>query len=156
MSEVFKRSEVTLGGVLPNQFGLITPARGLSGLAMQGVQLQASRRVNRLYDLGNTGQKRSFFLVGGPSEGQASVSHILGTAKVVGAFLDSYADICQVDENTLELSTQVSGCKGNLGGSKAKAKYCLVGGFGMSSQAEQATFLSQTQILFTGLDYEDV
>ncbi len=170
MPELFTRTEVDFGGAMHAQMGIITPKNGLSGVLMQNIQLNYAQQVTRLYELGNAGGKTKVYYVGGRAQGTMSVAHVVGPGVSIKAFYDNFGDVCKAGTNTCELNLTPNICgvgaasAAIAGGAAAAAvgatrvkytvKYCVLISVGVSVSAQDFVVNENSQLMFSGLEFD--
>lgn len=152
MSELFSRTEVDFGGAMSAQFGVVTPAGGLTGVLMQNVQLNYSQQVTRLYELGNAGMTTKVYYVGGRAQGTMGVAHVVGPGVSIKQFYDTFGDVCQAQSNTLQIDLTPNLCEGN-DRVAYDCKYCVLTSIGMSVAAQDFVINENSQLMFSGLEF---
>lgn len=173
MAELFSRTAVNFGGAFTAQNGLIVPNNGLTGVLMQNLQIQYAQMVNRLYELGQQGQKTNVYYVSGRSSGNLSAAHVIGPNVGMLTFYRNFSDVCQAQGNSLQiilepntcafngsstLSTTASGTAVAAAAGAADtvkqytAKFCVLQSIGLGVAAQDFIINSQAQLMFSGLD----
>lgn len=161
MADVFTRTEVDFGGAMHAQNGIIVPtANGMSGVLMQNIQLSYQQQVTRIYELGNRGAKSKVYYIGGRSQGTMGAAHVIGPGVSMKLFYDNFGDVCKARDNTcvIDLAPNSCGQLGpvNNGGGKYTAKYCVLVSIGMSVAAQDFVINENSQLMFSGLEFDDV
>lgn len=165
MAELFTRTEVDFGGAMHAQFGIIVASGGLTGVLMQNIQLSYQQQVTRLYELGNFGQKSKVYYVGGRAQGMLNVAHVVGPGVSIKRFYDTFGDVCRARNNTVQIDLSPNICGAGLIsdirsavglGPKAKyrAKFCVLMSVGMSVAAQDFVVNENSQLMFSGLEFE--
>jgi len=159
-NELFTRTETDFGGAMHAQFGIVTPANGLTGVLMQNIQLSYQQQVTRLYELGNKGVKSKVYYVGGRAQGSMSVAHVIGPGVSIKAFYDNFGDVCKAQTNTCEIDLSTNVCnQQNAGDVKPPrvaytVKYCVLVSIGMSVAAQDFVINENSQLMFSGLEFQ--
>jgi hypothetical protein len=157
MADVFKRTELQWGGAFAADRGIITPAAGLTGVLMQNLQLQYSQNITKIYELGNVGQKISVYMIGGRSQGQMTIAHIVGPKLVLKAFYDKFSDVCEAENNHIEIKLTRAQC-GPGGGSKTvkyKCKWCVLVQIGVSVSAQDLVINENSTLQFSNMEFNE-
>jgi hypothetical protein len=79
---------------------------------VQSVQMQYSRQVSRLFELGS---ENMYYNIGN-SEGQGAIQTIVGPSTTVSAALKSLGDPCQAVNNVVQFSGSSNVCGAGSGG----------------------------------------
>ena len=154
-NDVFQKTEVKFGGAMTADKGMFTSTSGLTGVLMQGLQLQYQQNVTRLYEIGNAGEKTNVYYVGGRAAGTFSVSHVIGPGVAMKAYYDSFSDVCNAGQNAIKFSLKPNVCGTNVNTEKAeyRAKYCVLVNVGLSVQASDFVVNQNSSMMFSGLEY---
>lgn len=75
------------------------------GLAIESSQYQYQQRVGKAYDV----TQPVVYVIRGRSEGNGAFQQIAGVRELTTEFLQTYGDVCSMDENSLVFSTR-TGC----------------------------------------------
>lgn len=152
----FAADKATLS--LPGTSG--TDLRDLTGFLVQNLQLQYSQQITKLYEVGGT----KIYYVGGRTQGQATLSRIVGPKALSKAFYDTYGDICKMSAtgNNIKFDIKGAECSGGAQGSgqaggatiNYTAKFCLITTVGFSVQAQDMLINESTTLMIGMLEYE--
>jgi len=172
-NEVFTRTEVDFGGAMHAQNGIIVPNAGLTGVLMQNIQLGYQQAVTRIYELGNRGGRTKVYYIGGRSQGTMGAAHVVGPGVSMKAFYDNFGDVCNAQNNTCVIDLAPNICGGGAGnaagnvvaqaanggngaGGRAKytAKYCVLVSLGVAVAAQDFVVNENSQLMFSGLEFE--
>lgn len=159
MADLFTRTEVDWGGAMHAQKGIIVPNRGLTGVLMQNFSLQYQQQVTRLYELGRSKEKTKVYYVGGRANGSLSAAHVIGPGVSMKTFYDNFGDVCKAQKNDCTIELTPSVCEENptpTSNLKYNAKYCVLVGIGLSVSASDFVINENSQLMFSGLDFESV
>lgn len=110
MSDIFNRTSDVFGGSFSADqarvtFPALTGGGSDAGLLMQNLQLSYQQSVTRLFEISSS----AIYYVGGRTQGNASVSRVMGPRKIASAFYQTYGDVCNAATNTLHFSLS-TGC----------------------------------------------
>jgi hypothetical protein len=175
MAEVFKRTELRFGGAFQADRGILTPNKGLNGVLMMNLQVNHTRQLSRMYDIGPVGATRAVYLIGGPTEGQMGVGHVAGPDVALAGFYDSFSDICEAETNTIQLELAKIGCGRVNGGLDAtgaltgvaavanstarvryKCKFCVLDNVGFQVSSETLLINERSALRFYNMEYEEL
>ena len=110
MADVFSR-DVSYGGAFSADGAKMTFAGFAAGLLIQQVQWQYQQNISRLYEVGSA----DVYLVAGRTQGQVSLSRVLGPMAIMPTFYTQYGNVCNAAGNLLSFSGQ-AGCGGVASG----------------------------------------
>jgi len=113
-TDVFSR-EVSYGGAFSADGVEITFTGFTAGMLVQNIQWQYQQAVTRLYEVGSP----DLYLVAGRTQGQCTVARVLGPTPILPSFYESYGDVCNAEDNSLDFSA-VAAC-GTNGGASAES-----------------------------------
>jgi hypothetical protein len=157
MADIFKNTQLQYGGSFAADRGLITPDSGLTGILMQNLQLTYAQNVTRIYEIGNAGEIPHVYYIGGRSQGNMSVAHIVGPAVVLSAFYNKFANVCNALTNDIQIQLTKAAC--NPGGGSVtityKAKFCVLIQIGMSVGAQDLVINESSQLMFSNLEFSE-
>lgn len=102
---------VTYGGSMAADGATITFDSKYTGILVQQLQWGYTQNITRLYDVTST----DIVLVSGRTQGQGSMTRVMGPSALAAAFFTKYGNVCYADTNTLTVETQAE-C-GTLGSS---------------------------------------
>lgn len=155
MADVFKNTTMAFGGAFAADKGVITRnvATGIDGVLMQQLQLQYSQQVTRVYELGTEGQAVNVYLVGGRSQGQATIGRIIGPKVMLKRFYEKFSDVCGAKDNDLQLRI-ANKCPGDAQASYT-CKYCVLTQIGVSLQANDLMINENSAVQFSNMEYSE-
>ena len=155
MPELFKKSEVKFGGAMTADKGMFTSTGGLTGVLMQGLNIQYQQNVTRLYEIGVENEVTNVYYVGGRSAGTLGVSHVIGPGVAMKAYYENFSDVCNADTNAIRFSMKpnVCGNKAQIEKAEYKAKFCVLVQVGLSVQAQDFVINQSSNMMFSGLEY---
>lgn len=158
MSDVFKRTEMRYGGTFAPDKGLLVPNKGLTGVLMQNLQVNHARQKSTIFDIGTSGQMRAVYYVGGPTQGNMTVGHVLGPDIAVSQFYDSFSDLCEVDDNSITLKLDKQQCGRNSNATSQNTytcKFCTLVNVGFSVDATNLMIREQSALDFIGMEIDE-
>lgn len=91
---------VTYGGAFSAEGATITFDKAYTGLLVQNLSWQYMQNITRLYDVTST----DIVLVSGRTQGQGSMSRVMGPSALAAAFFTRYGNVCYSETNTLTIS----------------------------------------------------
>lgn len=94
---------VTFGGAFNADGATITFDSKYTGLLVQSLQWGYMQNISRLYDVTST----DIVLVSGRTQGQGSMSRVMGPSALAAAFFLKYGNVCYADTNTLTVTAEV-------------------------------------------------
>lgn len=148
MSDIFQ-AKGNVGGIFKGTTVALTlgggPAGGIKGSLVQSVNVNYSRSISRIWELGSD----DTYYVVGHTEGQAGLSRIIG--KVDGDILDALADVCTAKDSVLNMSGTADLCEGEGGFAITLTGPALVSR-AFAAEASQFVITSQSAIMFSGLE----
>ncbi len=149
MADIYQRSVSTFGGAFAADKARLNFAGvGNAGLLLQSIQLQYQLAVTRLYELSS----RNVYYVGGRTQGQASMTRVIGPRTLLSAFYEQYGDVCRARGNTLTLS--VDGDCDSAGRNAAyTARYCVLSSVGIQITAGEMVISESSSLMFSSLEY---
>ncbi len=156
MADLFKRTELNFGGAMASDKGLLTPNRGLTGVLMQGMQINYAQSVTRIYEIGQAGKTSNVYYIGGRAQGSLSVNHIIGPALTMQEFYNNFSDVCQARSNSIEIVLQAN-CGDTTASQKIvyTAKYCVLVNVGLSLNSQEFVIGNSSQLMFSNLAYAE-
>jgi hypothetical protein len=122
------------------------------GLPVQQLQFTYAQQVTRLYEIGS----QAIYYVGGRTNGDATISRVLGPKKLAAEFYSDYGDLCKAGSNTLQF-TMTAKCPT---GAQTQADAHLVLGMtvitqvGVTMTAQDMLINEQLRMMYSGLKYE--
>jgi hypothetical protein len=142
---------------LPALASAIGGGPDLTGFLVQNLNVNYQQQITKLYEVGGT----KIYYVGGRTQGQATLSRIIGPKIVAKAFYENYGDVCRISEegNNIEFELEGASCgaDGNSPpGAKAKytAKFCVVTTVGFTVQAQDMLINEQVTLMIGSLEYD--
>ena len=154
MPDLFTRTEVDFGGAMHGQFGIMSRVAGVEiGILLQNIQLQYSQQVTRIYELGTTGRKTRVFYISGRAQGQLTAAHVIGPGVALRAYYNRFGDVCNAGNNNVDINLGPNVCPTGTGRLAYKMKYCVLVQIGMSTQAQDFVISENSQLIFSGLEY---
>ena len=118
---------------------------GIKGALVQNINVNYSRSVSRIWELGSD----DTYYVVGHTEGQASLSRIIGKAD--GDILDALADVCKAKDSVLNMSGTADLCEGEGVFAITLTGPVLISR-SFSAEANQFVITSQSALMFSGLE----
>lgn len=116
---------------------------------VQSVQMQYSRQVSRLYELGS---ENMYYNIGN-SEGQGAIQTIVGPASTVSSALKALADPCQAVSNVVKFSGGNNSCEGSgATGIAVTAIGALLANTSVQINAQDFLMQSGGQFMFARLE----
>src|SRR3954470_21030439 len=109
MADVFARTQLNFGGAFAADTGLLSGGT-LTGVMMQNLTLNYSQMISRIYEIGPAGQTPFVYYVGGRSQGNLGVGHVVGPALAMKAFYTSYSDVCSAGQNSISVNLIRAAC----------------------------------------------
>jgi hypothetical protein len=167
MADIFANTNLSFGGAFSAARGIISMGT-LNGILMQNLNINYQQNITRIYELGNLGALMNVYYIGGRSSGTASVAHILGPNVQLAAFYSQFSDVCQANNNSLQIGLGGGTCSFSgattalpapaaLGATPASfsytAQYCVLMSVGLAVSANDIVINSQSQIMFSNLAY---
>ncbi len=163
MADLFTTSEVSYGGAIHSQKGIIGAAGVAAniGVLMQNMQLQYSQQVTRVYELGVAGRFTKAYYVAGRAQGQLQVAHIVGPNVALKSFYDQYSNVCNARDNNIAINLSPNTCdlglgpvfRNTVGRLAYTAKNCVLTQIGMSVSVQDFLINENSTLMFIGLDY---
>lgn len=155
MPDIFNRNTDTFGGSFAADqakltFPAISGGGADAGLLVQNLSMQYMQNVTRLYEVGSA----AIYYVGGRTQGQASVSRVVGPRTIAAAFYQTYGDVCNAGSNILHFAMQ-TGCPGNTGFSQAAytARYAVITAVGVAVESQQVLINENLAMMFASFYY---
>lgn len=154
-TDVFAHTDLAWGGAFVADMGLVQDAHGLVGVLMQGLSLQYSQNISKIYEVGRQNQKPKFYLVGGRSTGSLGAQHVVGPGVAMGQYYRTFSDVCAADQNgiTLNLNSTQGGCAG--GAVTYTAKYCVLASIGINTNSNDLIINHSSNLTFSNLAYTE-
>lgn len=156
MPNIFGRSELTWGGGIRADRGVLQDAGGLTGILMQNIQVQYQRPVTKIYELGRTAEPTKVYYVEGRPQGSLTIARVIGFAATIGAFYTNYGDACKAKDNNLALNLTPNYCPGDKPAKPTvlNMKHCILTSVGFSVQAQQLVVNENSAMEFADMSYE--
>ena len=114
MTDIYNRT-VEFGGAFASDKVTISFTGVSAGLLCQTVQFMYAQMVNRVWELGSS---KTYF-IGGRTSGNFTVGSLYGPSGATKDFLNTYADLCSVDGNSMHFSYGSGWCAGGAGAGAA-------------------------------------
>ncbi len=154
MPDLFN-SQSKLGGTFKGTAFALSVGGGnnggnLKGALVQSVQLNYSRQISRIFELGSTDQ----YFIEGRSEGQASLQQIVGPQGLINPILSALGNTCTANQRVLQLSAAANTCGFNAaasGGNALSLESPVVTNYSLGSQASNFVIDTGMQLMFVGL-----
>ena len=161
MADIFNR-EFEIGGAFSSDGVFLTfPATGSGsglgdigrGLLAQGFSYQYQQSIRPIFELGSN----ATYYVVGRTQGQASLSRLIGAKAGVASFTKRFGDACNVSENSMTIDVGSSQCDGDLatgaraGSDSLTLSGCLVQSVSGSINAQDFLFQEQVSMQFVSL-----
>jgi hypothetical protein len=145
MADIFNAAG-KIGGVFKGTTVALTlGGAGIKGALVQNININYSRNVSRIWELGSD----DTYYVIGHTEGQAQMSRIV--SKNDGDILDALADACEAKGKILSMSGTADTCEGEGNfGIKMSGPMLISRSFAVDAQ--QFMITSQAGIMFSGLE----
>lgn len=142
--DVFSRS-VNYGGTFSSDGAKVTFGPFNAGMLVQQIQWQYAQNITRLYEVGSD----EIYLVAGRTQGQATVSRILGPRALAIAFYTQFGDVCQAQGNNIQFRAR-TGCGGDRAGGnqKIKMKHAVIQSLGGSVAAQDMIINETLSLMF--------
>ncbi len=143
----FSAEDTTLSfaGVGSDGFSLA----GGVGLLTQSLQVSYSQNVTRLYEVGSPNS----YLIAGRTQGQASLSRIIGPRAIQAAFYRKFGNVCNARSNNIDLAARM-GCNGDNSGSLYSLAIggCVLTSVSISVSAQDMMINESLQMIFISLE----
>lgn len=110
-ADIFNREAVIGEPFSSEDSELIFVGAEAQTLLVQQLNIRYRQNVTRTYEIGSPKQ---YFIAGG-TEGDASLSRVIGPRPVAGAFMKQYGDVCNIQSN--HITFVIRGDCGTSGGS---------------------------------------
>ncbi len=132
------------------------------GLLTQNAQVSYSQQITRLYEVGSN----QTFFIAGRTQGQLSMSRILGPRPVQTAFYTTYGNVCNAANNNFSIVMNTNcGASGGSGSSGATIggglgsiafliKNVVIVSLGVSIAAQDMILNEQFQAMFVSLELQ--
>lgn len=122
-------------------------AAGLSALA-QRLQLSYQQQVSRIYELGSP----NIYYVGGRTQGNMSLSRIIGPQLTISALYAAYGDICKANK-AISFVVSNPNCLVNESGQTVtfSALNCVITGVAVGVQSNDMMITDDTTMMFSSL-----
>jgi hypothetical protein len=157
MPPIFTKQDTSIGGVFSSDKVKLTFSNNVTGVLVQGMNFTYSQNVTRLYEVGSTtgSDKTNVYYVGGRTQGMLQLNRVIGPNATIKELYTEYGDVCKACGNNITLDLQeVDCCEGGTGGMTYTAKFCVLVQVGVSVQAQDMIINEQSQIMFSGLDFD--
>ena len=119
-----------------------------AGLLIQNLQAQYQQQNSRLYELGSTG----VYYIAGRAQGNLTVQEIVGPTAISLAFIRQFADVCQAQNNNLDIGATLGCDKATSTAFRYKIQGCVITGIGFSVRAEQVIVNQTLTMEFAAMD----
>jgi len=140
----FKADEATL--TFSNSGAGVADA--LSDLLVQNLTANYTQQITRLWDLGTD----RVSMIAGRTSGTIQLSKVIGPSQNSDSFLQTYSDVCKVNENTItfKLSATASGnCPQTNDGFEATG--CVIEGLTYSANSQNVVVTQQVNMQIISL-----
>lgn len=152
--DIFNRKTDLFGGAFASDSSeLILPGSdAATGLLVQQLQFTYAQQVTRLYEIGS----HAIYYVGGRTNGDATISRVLGPKELAAEFYSDYGDLCKAGSNTLQFKMTAQ-CDTGVA-TRADAHLTLgmtvITQVGVTMTAQDMLINEQLRMMYSGLKYE--
>lgn len=163
MVDIFNRVNADFGGAFKADQAVLSFGSGSASLLValtQQLQFQYSQAVTRLYELGSN----DIYYVAGRTQGQATMSRVVGPVGSIAAIYARYGDVCNAASNTIEITLDPNLCFDTATGVGATTSnpsvsyaldYCVITQVGISVGAQDMVINDSTTFTFGELNTND-
>lgn len=145
MPSAFAGSQTHNGSFRADQLEMSFGGDPVDGFLVQQVQFSFTQQVTLLYEIGSA----NVYYVGGRSQGNATLSRVIGPQAAAADFVNKYNDICEPQPIELDAS---QGCsKGSGGGVRYTLEEAVLITISVSVTAQDTVINEQLQFMFIDL-----
>jgi len=143
-------NDVTYGGAFSADGASITFDSKYTGLLVQNLMWNYIQNITRLYDVTST----DIVLVGGRTQGQGSMSRVMGPSALAAAFFLKYGNVCYSDGNSLTVAMDAE-CQGGPSGATVTVvmQHVIINSYGGSVAAQDMVVNEQLGFVFLWMTY---
>lgn len=146
MASVFSSGQTFKGGFRADQLTLTFGDSDVAGSVVQSIQFNYQQQVTTLYEVGSA----NVYLVGGRSQGTASMARVIGPASAAGDLISRYNDLCNPQDINLDTS---AGCPSSGSAPyQSILKDAVLTAISGSVTAQDAVMNEQMQFIFLDMD----
>jgi len=129
---------------------IFSPTTGqfFNGAFRADTATQYQQQISRLYELGSTG----VYYIAGRAQGNLTVQEIVGPTAISLAFIRQFADVCQAQNNNLDIGATLGCDKATSTAFRYKIQGCVITGIGFSVRAEQVIVNQTLTMEFAAMD----
>jgi len=145
-------NDVTFGGAFSADGATITFDTTLTGLLVQNMQWQYMQNITRLYDVTST----DIVLVSGRTQGQGSMSRVMGPSALAASFFSTYGNVCYADQNDIQIDAEADCANGGQGSSATITvvmDHVVLNSYGGAVSAQDMVVNEQLGFIFLWLTY---
>lgn len=141
---------VTYGGAFSADGATITFDTTITGLLVQNLQWQYMQNITRLYDVTST----DIVLVSGRTQGQGSMTRVMGPSALAASFFTTYGNVCYADQNDITMEVEAS-CAGGAPSNTITVvmDHVVLNSYGGSINAQDMVVNEQIGFIFLWLTY---
>lgn len=159
MPAMFNRQETHLNGVFSADLAKLNfagKADRVKGTLIQGASFSYAQQVTRLYEVGAEARHTNVYYVSGRTQGTAGLSRVIGPKATIKELYEEFGDVCKAKENELSLILEEADCSeaGNFQKIAYTLRFCVLMQVGVSVQAQDMVINEQSQLMFSGLNYD--
>jgi hypothetical protein len=143
-------NEVTYGGAFSADGATITFDTTITGLLVQNIQWQYMQNITRLYDVTST----DIVLVSGRTQGQGSMTRVMGPSALAASFFSTYGNVCYADQNDITIEIEAD-CAGGAPSNTITVvmDHVVLNSYGGSIAAQDMVVNEQLGFIFLWLTY---
>lgn len=145
MADVFSR-QTEFGGAMSADSTTLSVSGITTGFIIQNVRIQYSQAVSRLYAL----EDGKVYFVAGQTDGQMTVSHLVGPQGLTTEFWAQYGDVCK-ERAAINIAMQ-GGCGTRQSRGKISLDKPILTTIGLSANSQNMQIISDLQLTFVGMN----
>lgn len=153
INDIYGRS-IKFGGAFSADSALLTFTVGGTDYSQDMLVTQCQWQYPQSVKILRSLSSNSAYIHAGPAgeqPGQLSIGQIIGPSGMSKTFIEQFADVCNIEDNTLTLS-MISGCGDEIMDESAVTfHYCVIANVGGQSSVQDFLFHQNVQFMFYAL-----
>ncbi len=142
-TDVFSR-DVSYGGAFSSDGTAVTFTGFGAGLLAQHIKYTYQQKISRIYEVGS----RNIYLVAGRTQGNASMTRVMGPSAIMPSFYTTYGNVCNAGSNSMTFAA-TTGCGGAAAGSMLiELDHVVIRALSGAVRANEMIIMESMELLF--------
>lgn len=151
MADLFSRNVSTLGGVFTSDRAKLF-LQGALAILVQRLNFNYSQTITRLYEVGGP----NIYYVGGRTQGQLSISRVVGPSGTVAQLYAQYGNVCNAPQNQIHFALQETDCRTSGAIASRATNYdmlnCVITSVAIGVESQGMIISEDTTMTFSSLE----